>query len=142
MPRLHEVRFLVGFGGVGILATATHVGTATMLVAAFEVAPKWAAVLAVTASAAISYFGHIHWTFRIDAKHGDFLPKFIASAVAAYILSYVVTYLLNDMMGVAYFPSFLILGMVIPAANYVMFRFWVFRFGVEAKYRNGEPPRE
>jgi len=68
---LRELRFLVGFGGVGLLATATHIGSATLLVAAFGFDPKWAAVLGVTASAAVSYFGHIHVTFRIDADHGD-----------------------------------------------------------------------
>jgi len=139
---LRELRFLVGFGGVGLLATATHIGSATLLVAAFGFDPKWAAVLGVTASAAVSYFGHIHVTFRIDADHGDFLPKFILSAVVAYILSYVVTYLLNDVLGIAYFPSFLVLGVVIPGTNYLMFRLWVFRFGVAAKYHKGDNPND
>ena len=136
MPKLPllltEVGRIVRFGGVGILATLVYMAATFVAVEWVGVAAVMASLLGQLASTAVSYFGHLYYSFGVAADHRSYLWRFLAVAVVTFSLNGFVTYLLTDIIGVSYRASVVVVAILIPLANYLCNRFWVFRSGLRA----------
>lgn len=85
-----------------------------------------ATVAAFAAAFAISYFGHMYFSFRVEPDHRSMLPRFASVAAVSFALGLTVTWLLEGVLHLPHYLSILAVLVVIPAVNYFSTRFWVF----------------
>lgn len=119
------IAHLAKFGGVGLFATAAHIGVAF----AFSVlgaAPLVANFAGFCAAVLISYFGHGRLTFAVDLNHADHGPRFLVTALISLLASSGITWLFTVHWRAPFWLTLGIIGLLIPAFNYVLMRLWVF----------------
>ena len=121
-----EFRRLVRFGLTGVVATLTYAGVSFLLVEAGLTGAVTAAVVAYLASATVSYFGHLHFSFRVEPDHRKFLWRFAVTSAITFPMTIIVTYMITKVLGDSYRLAVAIVMILIPTTNYLCNRFWVF----------------
>jgi putative flippase GtrA len=120
---------LIRFGQVGALVFVTYLAGSMFLSRVIGLDQVAAAVIGTTFSAVVSYFGHGSYTFDRDLQHRVMLPRFLASVAMAYALSYVVAAGLTAWTVWPDYAVYLAAVCAVVAANFIVFRFWVFVAG-------------
>lgn len=122
-----RMRRLATFGGVGIVATLTHVAVGLSLVGAGLLAPFGANIVAFLTAFLVSYFGHKTWSFRSNAGHMRAAPRFFAVAVLGLILNQVIVYGIVDLLGLSYALALAVIIASVPVIVYALSSLWAFR---------------
>ena len=132
-----ELGRLARFGLTGIVATLTYGGVSSAFVETGLTRPVAAAVIGYLASVMVSYFGHLHFSFRVKPDHQTFFWRFSVAAAISFPLTVLITYVVTDILGESYRLSIAAVMVMIPTINYFCNRFWVFLPGLNKNENNG-----
>ncbi|MDC0335298.1 GtrA family protein [Pseudodesulfovibrio sp.] len=102
--------------------------------------PTASTILAWTASALVAYFGHIHFSYRVQADHRRMLFRFMVLLGIDFLRTTGMTYLLYDLFKASYFLTTIIVGITAPLVSYPISKFWVFK--EKTKTDNKPSPRD
>jgi putative flippase GtrA len=123
---LVEVGRVLRFGVVGIAATLVYIAAAMFADEWLGFTAVAGAIVGQAASTAVSYFGHLHYSFRVKSDHRVFLWRFVLIALLALALNIGVSWALTDVFGISHRIAIAVLAVLIPITNYLCNRFWVF----------------
>lgn len=126
-----EIARLVRFGVVGILSAAVYAVVTFAINALALGSPIMATICGHVAAGAISYLGHLHFSFGVPPQHRTFLSRFLLVAAATFAVNIFVTWLLVDVLGLSYLVAIAVVTALIPTTNYLFNRFWVFLPGLD-----------
>ncbi|WXG58007.1 MAG: GtrA family protein [Candidatus Sedimenticola sp. (ex Thyasira tokunagai)] len=115
------------FGVVGILATGVHGLALYMFVEWVSLLPVIANSCAFLIAVVVSYVGHYRWTFNVTTAHVGTFTKFFILASSGFLLNALIMEVTTNIAGLHYFIGFAIIVLTVPAATFVVGRFWVFR---------------
>ena len=117
----------VRFGLVGVLATAVHIATVWILLAATGIAPIPANTLAFLIAFGVSFAGHYAWTFRAPGKPRRAILRFSVIAVFGFLVN---TLVLAFLIQKGYFSpvvSAVFSVSIIPVISFLASRLWGFK---------------
>lgn len=114
------------FGIVGIAATATYLA-ASLLTRSAGLEPYLANLAGYLSSVAISYFGHATITFRSSRPHRVQAPKFVIVSCLTFGLTNLIVFVMVDLLERSFLEASLAVACSIPAATWLLARFWVFQ---------------
>ncbi|SHH85609.1 GtrA family protein [Cognatishimia maritima] len=115
------------FLGVGLLATAAHVVTATAVDALFDVAPLIANFCGFSMAVLWSYIGHTKATFAIRPRHGFHFPRFLVVSLIGLTLSSLITWWGVEKLGAPFALTMLLVAVVVPAFTFVSLKLWALK---------------
>jgi putative flippase GtrA len=121
-----EIGRLFRFGLTGIAATLAYAGSTIVLVKYGSLGPVSAAIVGYLVGAMVSYFGHLHFSFRVEPNHARFVWRFVLTAAITFPATIIVTYLITDVLHWSYQIAIAVVTLLNPAIGYFCFRFWVF----------------
>jgi putative flippase GtrA len=133
-----ELGRLARFASVGVLATLVYFAVALIAANAIGLAPISASISGQIASTAVSYFGHASFSFRVQPRHGVFLPRFLTIAALTFAMNFGVSALLTTLVGAPSLLVFCAMALLIPTTNYLCNRFWVFLPGLHTENTTNE----
>ncbi len=84
-----------------------------------------AGIAALVPVLVVSYIGHKKKTFRSEGAHRDEAPRFIVLGIVDLMLAGLVPYL-GHLLHAPPIAAFVALTAIVPAANFLIMRFWVF----------------
>ena len=96
-------------------------------------APVWiATAIAWVLSAATSYFGHIHFSYKVEADHKRMPLRFCAMLVFHLGLTALITYVCFHVLGIPYLLTTVITVVITPLATFPIGKYWVFQKPAES----------
>ncbi|MEW6437631.1 MAG: GtrA family protein [Pseudomonadota bacterium] len=118
---------LLRFALVGSLATATYLVVSLGLSnPRFHLAP-WAASLAGFAiSFAVSYFGHLFFTYRAEPDHVFYGPRFALATLALILIFSALSQVLATDFNLGRLWSNLLVAALFPPCSFLLHTFWSF----------------
>ncbi len=120
---------LVRFGIVGVAATGVHAGVVVGLVEFAGVYPLCANVFAYFCAVAVSFSGHLYWTFRAqDRKSFRMFGRFLVVSVSGFGLSQALFWVLFEVAGVDYRATLAAVVLTVPTFTFLTSQFWVFAY--------------
>lgn len=131
-----EFRQLVRFGITGTIAALAYAGVTFILVETGVAGPVAATTFGYFAAAAISYLGHLHFSFGVEPDHRTFLRRFAVIVVVTFAMNIVVTWLTTNILNGSYRMSVAVVTVLIPVMNYLCNRFWVFLPGLKTAQKS------
>jgi putative flippase GtrA len=130
---------LLKFGVVGLAATAVN-SLVYLAALARGVAPLLANLLGFACAFALSFFGHLRWTFRqAGAPARGALLKFIATALGGLASNSFMTWLLTAVLQLPPASAVAAILFVTPVLVFVLSRHWVFVRAGGARSAGGAP---
>jgi putative flippase GtrA len=123
---LVEVGRILRFGVVGISATLVYIAAAMFADEWLGFTAVAGAIVGQAASTAVSYFGHLHYSFRVKSDHRVFLWRFTLISLVVLVLNTGVSWTLTDVFGTSHRIAIAVLAVLIPITTYLCNRFWVF----------------
>ena len=125
------MRRLIGeflrFGGVGLLATATH--ALVYLVTLDVLVPQLANLIGYGIAVGISYLGHGRFSFsanRTARRHRDQIWRFLVASLLGFGLNVGFVALCTHFLSAPEL-AFWFIGGVTPVLMFLMLKFWVYR---------------
>ena len=112
-----------GFSGV------IHLSVAFLLVHYFDVPPARASLAGFISANPFSYLGHKLVTFMVPGRDVFEVARFVITALVGLSLASAVPYVLVDLLRQPALAAFCVVVTVIPIANFLALRFWVFARG-------------
>lgn len=112
---------------VGLCATACNyvAALAAQRFLALDAVP--AGLAGYLASVAISYFGNSLLTFRRPAIHGPQFARFVAISLAGLAINLGLVFAGTHVLGRPLWQAEIPVVLIVPAATFVMSKFWAFR---------------
>lgn len=114
------------FGVVGIAATVVHLLAALALREAAGWAPLVANLGGFLCANLVSYLGHSRLTFGQALWQGDQLMRFAVAGLSALLVSTVLVWLVTGLGQGSFGLAMILVGLAVPAVNFVVLKFWVF----------------
>jgi putative flippase GtrA len=129
---LDLARQYLRFGLVGGVATLIHVLIFAGAIERFACPPLLANVIGFAVAVGVSFFGHYHWTFALEAAHARpfarlALARFAAVALLGLILNSAVVGLITGLLGLDYVYAIPPMILVVPVVLFLLGKFWAFR---------------
>ena len=121
-----EILRVARFGLVGVGATVCYAIVTFAIVWSGLGGSIVATIIGQGTSAFISYFGHLHFSFRVEPDHRAFLWRFVVVAVATFALNLLLTWGLISIFHEAYQVPIVAVAIALPIASYLLNRFWIF----------------
>lgn len=121
------LRQLIRFGGVGGLATLTHVIVALAAQHWLPVSVQQANLLGFLAAVALSYVGHARFTFRAPVGSAAQVRRFAFLSLLGLATSSGTVWLVDTVLGLGFKLAMAIVAVLVPAATFLAMRLWVFR---------------
>jgi putative flippase GtrA len=125
MMGLGFLRRISWFGVIGAASSALYAAGASAGVDLFDWSRTTANTFGFLLSTPCSYIGHHYLTFRADADHQAYVPRFLVQACATYFLASAITWL-NAQLGFNPLVAIFSIVALIPPLNYILLGFWVF----------------
>jgi len=136
-----ELGRIFRFATVGTLAAIAYAGITFGVAETGLAAPIAASVLGFLVATAISYLGHLHYSFAVEPDHRIFLRRFTIVISITLAETMTCTWLITEGWHRSNLVSSISVSLLIPATNYICNRFWVFRSGPAAASINPLPRR-
>lgn len=125
---VEEVRRFIRFCIVGVVSTATHVGTLTVLVEMFGWNAKLASTLGFIYAVVASFFLNSSWTFAAsEAKKSVYFLKYAAVCTIGLGINSILMYVFIDLLHIWYLMSQLLTIVFVTPSNFLLNRFWAFK---------------
>lgn len=121
-----EIFQLIRYSVVGVVLLLTYLGLVWALVELWSVWPTIASPLAFVLCLPLVYWGQTTFVFRARPNQWNQAARFGASAVSSFAIVTLVP-LLGSWFGWPYQINTFVGAALVPMANYLVFRFWVFR---------------
>lgn len=121
--RLHR---LARFGIAGGSATLFYLVLAMALVTLGHLQAVPASIVAYLLSLGLSYGLQSRFTFRQSGDSASQIVRFLATALVGLALSYSLVYLVSEVLHWWSVIGNIAVCILIPIANYFVFKFWVF----------------
>lgn len=122
-PSLHRV---ARFGISGAAATLVYFLLTNVLVIAAGLLPTVASVCAYLLSLGISYLLQSRFTFQANTDSLDQMTRFVITSLAGLVIAWCVMAITVDVLAWPYFAGAAVICVLIPVANFFIFRGWVF----------------
>lgn len=122
-PSLHRV---ARFGMSGVAATLVYFLLINVLVMAAGLLPTTASVCAYLLSLGISYLLQSRFTFQANTDSLDQMTRFVITSLAGLVIAGCVMAITVDVLAWPYFAGAAVICVLIPVANFFIFRGWVF----------------
>lgn len=114
------------YGITGILCLVVYVVLSNALYF-FEI-PIWIATsIAWCFSAATSYFGHIHFSYKVTADHKRMSTKFAIMLGIHLGLTFLITYICAGALALPYMLTTVITVCLTPLVTFPIGKLWVFK---------------
>lgn len=120
------------FGSVGAAATLCYFLLATALAKLLGISPATASVIAYILSAGISYFGHRRLSFASKRSHAAAVPRFLTTLAIGLAIAFLLPKG-GEALGSPPTVAFAAICVVIPVANFLLLKLWVFDGRVDEK---------
>jgi putative flippase GtrA len=120
------VRQLNTFAVVGVAATAINYVAALAAQHLLGLAPVPSGVVGYIASVGLSYFGNSLLTFRRPAIHGPQFARFAAISLVGLAINLGLVFFGAHVMGWPLWEALIPVVLIVPAATFVMSKFWAF----------------
>jgi putative flippase GtrA len=117
---------LVRFGLVGGLATLVHVLAALSAQSLFHLSAQAANLVGFCVAVLVSYLGHLRFTFDVSDRSGAQFLRFVAMSGLSLMTSSATVWLIATRMGLGFGVAMAAVTIVVPAASFMVMRFWVF----------------
>lgn len=118
---------LIRFGGVGGIATLTHVLVALAAQRWMPVSVQQANFLGFLVAVALSYVGHARFTFHAPVGSAAQVQRFAFLSLLGLATSSSTVWLVNTVLGFSFGTAMAVVAILVPAATFLAMRFWVFR---------------
>lgn len=123
----HSLHQVARFVTVGVIATGVHGVALYMLVENILLEPLVANSFAFLSAVVVSYVGHYRWTYNANSRHAHTFLKFFTLASMGFAMNALIMEVTVNTIGLHYLIGFLIIVLTIPAATYIVGRYWVFQ---------------
>jgi putative flippase GtrA len=120
------IREINVFALVGALATAINYAGALGAQRLLHLPPLPAGFVGYAAAVGVSYFGNSLLTFRRPAIHGPQFARFAAISLAGLVLNLGLVWAGTHALGWPLWKALIPVVLVVPAATFVMSKFWAF----------------
>ena len=127
-----ELARLIRFGSVGILATASYGVVTIVMMQAGVGGPLFAAIIGNIAAVAVSYFGHLYYSFQVEARHSIFLWRFVVIAVVTFGVNLLCTWFVVERLHWSQLVAVMLMVLLLPGISYLGSRLWVFLPGLRS----------
>ncbi|MGV8834210.1 MAG: GtrA family protein [Devosia sp.] len=117
---------VVRFGISGLSSTIVYFLLTIGLVQAAGMAPINASVAGYAVSLVFSYLLQSRFTFRVSRDSRAQVLRFVVISLFGFAVSYTSMRYFTDMLGLPYVVGALVVCVVLPVANFVIFKHWVF----------------
>jgi len=128
---MQTLKQVAKFGTVGLFATATHAGVYALCAGLFGIAPLLANLVAFVTAFAISFAGHLQWTFKQEGSYSRMqvrkVIRFLITALLGLALNSLFTWSINDLLNLHYLWALLPMVALTPAVTFVLSKLWAFR---------------
>jgi len=121
------VREINGFAVVGVIATAGNYGAALAAQRFLGLGPLAAGLAGYASAVGVSYFGNALVTFRRPALHGPQFARFMAISLVGLAINLGLVFAGTRLLGWPLWQALIPVVLVVPAATFVMAKFWAFR---------------
>jgi putative flippase GtrA len=128
-----EVARIARFGVIGVGATLVYLGASSILCEIFGFPAVTASAIGQAISALVSYFGHATYSFRVDSNHSFYLVRFSIILALTFAMNVVITWVFTSELQISPQITFVVVTILIPIANYVGNRLWVFHLGIDRR---------
>lgn len=134
-PLVRLGRQYARFGTVGLAAAATHVAVFTAFIELAGLVPLVANFIAFCIAALVSFFGHFHWTFRLQTPAGVWqrqrtaLPRFFVVALIGLALNSLAVYAVVDLLAWPYPYAVPLMIFAVPLVVFALSKLWAFTPG-------------
>lgn len=118
---------ILRFGGVGGVATLSHVAAALAAEAVLPVTPQQANLAGFAVAVVVSYTGHARFTFDTPLRSGRQFQRFLMLSLAGLAASSLTVHLMTTLLGMGFLAAMAAVAVVVPLFSYIAMRFWVFR---------------
>jgi putative flippase GtrA len=115
------------FGVVGLIATASNYVAALAAQRYLGLGPLAAGFAGYAASVGVSYFGNALFTFRRPALHGPQFARFATISLAGLAINLGLVFVGTRLLGWPLWRALIPVVAIVPAATFVMSKFWAFR---------------
>jgi putative flippase GtrA len=121
------VREINLFAVVGAVSTAINYVAALAAQHGLGLGPLPAGVAGYAAAVSVSYFGNSLLTFRRPAMHGPQFARFAAISLVGLAINLGLVFLGAHALGWPLWKALIPVVLIVPAATFVMSKFWAFR---------------
>ncbi|HBB55955.1 MAG TPA: hypothetical protein DCZ49_07200 [Hyphomonadaceae bacterium] len=111
----------------GILVASIYAGSFFILSRIFSIASTPSSSIALLIAIFVQYFLHSIYTFKRDWRDGDQLLRFVITIITGLLVSQVVIGNFAPRVGVPDYIGLVIVMVVLPIVNFMVFFIWVFR---------------
>lgn len=117
---------VVRFGISGLSSTVVYFVVTIALVQLAQMEPITASVVGYAVSLVFSYLLQSRFTFRVTSDSGAQMVKFLVTSLFGFAVSYGSMRYFTGTLGLPYFVGALVVCVVLPVANFLIFKRWVF----------------
>lgn len=118
---------ILRFGAVGVIATLVHFGTLLVGVEQAGFSPVLMNGIAFCLAVGVTYFGQSVWVFRNQQRSMPQIVRFGVSVLVGLLGNMAIMAIAVNILHQHYAVGFFTALIVVPAATFVLNKFWVFR---------------
>jgi putative flippase GtrA len=128
MPRIAFTERILRYGLVGVVGSIAY----SLAVIGFvhrlpDHNATWASVIAFAVMQPVAYLAHRSLTF-VDALRDSFQPvRFAVTTTSTFVIAVGGMYAVTEILGHSYLIGIALNWALIPATNFLVYLFWVFR---------------
>ena len=121
------IRQIATFGVAGVIATLVHVIIGVTLNRFVGLTPFTANLIAFPLATCVTLFGNSQLTFRGYGGGARSLLKALATVLFGLALNQILVEIVTAHLGYSYEVALIVIIATVPAATFLLFKFWAFR---------------
>ena len=124
---MENLKQVISFLGVGVIATLSHYALLIALVEVFNVDAVVGSVAGAALGAFVSYILNRNYTFNSDLPHSTTMPKFFAVAGLAMVSNFALMKIFVEYLLLPYLVAQVITTVILIAITFGLNKIWSFR---------------
>jgi putative flippase GtrA len=124
---MQEIRRLIRFGMVGVLATVVYYGLLWTMVEIFSISILVATSVAFIFVTIENYILHYTWTFQSTNAHAKAFPRFLLMNIGGFGINWLMMFAGVVVAGFNYLWVQALAIIIVVAWNLALSHFWIFR---------------